>query len=98
MHISDERKEHSLKMNVLDYYPDTKPFEAYTYVQGIEKVGMPETNLFIIELKGHHIKPTTTRHGDETPDYAHIIHNTKTLSLLDPQLQKEIRGDGILRR
>lgn len=96
-HINDERRPNSIKLEVLDHYPDDKPFSAHTYVQGIEKVGVPETKLFVIELKGHHIQPKADPKytNDITPDYPPTIHNNKTLSILDPLLRKEVKGKGI---
>lgn len=99
-HIEDERKEDSLKLEVLDYYPDHQQLSSLHYLQGIEKVCHPETDLFVIELKGHHIKPKTNskKKIDEKNSPKTLIHNNKTLSLLDPKLQKELTGGGIHRR
>lgn len=99
-HIEDERKEDSLKLEVLDYYPDHQQISSLHYLQGIEKVCHPETDLFVIELKGHHIKPKTNpkKKADEKNSPKTLIHNNKTLSLLDPKLQRELTGQSIHRR
>lgn len=99
-HILDERKEASVKLEVLDYYPNDQPFESLTYLQGIEKVCMPDSDLFIIELKGHHINPNAK--GKSASDKANydskMINNNKTLGLFNNDLKSVLVGSGVHRR
>lgn len=101
VNILDDKKENSLKLEVLDYYPDDRPISSLAYLQGIEKVCLPDAETFIIELKGHHIKPKSfTKKNNQKyyNDSNNLVHSSKTLGLLNPELHKQVVGRGIHRR
>jgi hypothetical protein len=100
MNIMDDKRDNNLKLEVLDYFPDDRPFSSLTYLQGIEKVCYPETETFIVELKGPHIKQKASKSSSKNHDYDlnSQLHNNKPLSLLNPNLQNEIVGRGLHRR
>jgi hypothetical protein len=61
---------------------------------------MPESDLFIIELKGCHINPSGSgKKGSEKINYdSKMIHNNKTLSLFNSDLKSVLVGSGVHRR
>lgn len=98
-HLVEDRNQSALKLEILDHYPNDQPFSDIHHLQGIEKVCMPETDLFIIELKGHHIKPkTNSKQKDDATTYNNEIPNNKTLSILGSELRNFLAGRGLKRR
>lgn len=93
-HICEERHKRTLKLEVLDWYPHSKEEIAeMPYLQGIEKVSVPDVDLFVIELKGNHILQTqeNSTNRDKKSDNDQI-HNSKTIGLLDSEMNSILSG------
>ena len=66
-------------------------------MQGIEKIAIPEIDLFIVELKGDHINPQMNGPVIETRDQKHINTNRR-LNIMDPEIHKGLLGRGLYKR
>ena len=85
-------------MEILDWYPQTKTeVKSIPYLQGIEKIAIPEIDLFIIELKGDHINSLMNGPIYESRDQKHIYTN-KRLNIMDLEIQNALFGHGLFKR
>jgi len=64
-------------------------------LQSIEKMCIPDIELYIIELKGDHIKPAKENSPIEGKKDHNSIKNNKTLSLLNPDIKSALLGRGL---
>ena len=98
IHIADERREHWVKMEILDYYPDSTPLSSLPYITGFEKVWMPDIELYTIELKGHHILPNTKGAGTSRSTEPREINNSRAFRMINNELKSIVIGSGLYRR
>ena len=89
IHIADERRDQWVKMEILDYYPDSTSLSSLPYIHGFEKVCMPDIELFVIELKGHHIMPNSKNAsgGTSRGTDSNLISNSKTFRMINQELK-----------
>lgn len=87
-------------MEILDHYPDSISLSSLPYVFGFEKVCMPSIDLFVIELKGHHILPnskgsaTGTSRSTEPRD----LQTNSAYRMINHDLRNIVIGSGLYRR